>query len=55
MKDILVFTINAITNVAYILTEYPAFIAIFIGFAGIVFLRIKEQVDSSVREEQNIL
>ena len=49
------FNINAINHFIYIVTSNFWFFLIIIGVIGTIILLLKEEVDSSVREEQNII
>lgn len=49
------FNINAINNFLYMITSNMWFFLILIGVVGTIILRLKEEVDSAVREEQNII
>lgn len=49
------FHINAATNFAYLLTTNFWFIFLIVAVVGTVVLQLKEQVDTSIREEQNII
>jgi len=49
------FNINAINNFIYIITSNLWFFLIIIGVIGTIILLLKEEVDISVKEEQNII
>lgn len=49
------FHVNAATNFAYLLTTNFWFIFLIIAVVGTIILLLKEQVDDSIREEQNII
>lgn len=55
MSDILVFQYNAASSFAYMLTSNLWFFLLVVGLAGTIFLLLKEEIDTSVREEQNII
>lgn len=55
MSDILVFQYNAASSFAYMLTSNLWFFLLVVGVAGTIFLLLKEEIDTSVREEQNII
>lgn len=55
MKDFLVFNINAFSNFLYLLVTNIWFLMLGIGAAGTAVLRLKDRIDSSVRDEQNII
>lgn len=55
MKSFIAFNLNAISNFLYILTSNVFFIMLIIGVIGTIVLLLKEEIDTSVREEQNIL
>ena len=55
MSDFIVFNINAISNFMYFLFTNIWFLFLGIGTAGTIILRLKEEIDTSVREEQNII
>lgn len=49
------FNINGINNFLYIITSNFWFFLIIIGVIGTIILLLKEEIDTSVREEQNII
>ena len=49
------FNVNGVGNFIYILTSNPWFLMLLTGFVGTVILQLKEEVDTSIREEQNII
>lgn len=55
MKSLIAFNINAISNFLYILSSNIFFIMLIISVIGSIVLLLKEEIDDSVREEQNIL
>lgn len=55
MKSFIAFNINAVSNFLYILSSNLFFILLIIGVVGTIFLLLKDEIDESVREEQNIL
>lgn len=55
MSDFFAFNINAISYFTYLLVSNIGFFLLAIGAVGTVFLRLKEEIDASVREEQNII
>lgn len=55
MSDFLTFHYNAVSNFIYMLTSNLWFFLLLIGVVGTIFLLLKEEVDTSVREEQNII
>lgn len=55
LKSFFAFNINAISSFLYMLTSNFWFFLIIIGMLGTVILLLKEEVDTSVREEQNII
>ena len=55
MSDIFVFQYNAASSFAYMLTSNLWFFLLVVGVAGTIFLYCKEEIDTSVREEQNII
>lgn len=55
MGDFIAFNINAISYFVYMLVTNVWFLLLGVGAAGTIILRLKEEIDTSVREEQNIL
>lgn len=55
MNSFIAFNINAVNNFIYILTSNLWFFLIIIGVIGTIALQLKEEIDDSVREEQNII
>ena len=55
LADFFAFNINGLNNILYLLQNSASFIAIMIGVAGIIFMRVKYEVDMAVNEEENIL
>lgn len=55
MNSFIAFNINAVNNFIYILTSNLWFFLIIIGVVGTIALQLKEEIDDSVREEQNII
>lgn len=55
MGDFITFNLNAINYFVYMLITNIWFLLLGIGAAGSILLRLKEQIDSSVRDEQNII
>ena len=55
MSDILVFQYNAASSFAYMLTSNLCFFVLVVCVAGTIFLLLIEEIDTSVREEQNII
>jgi len=49
------FQYNAASSFAYMLTSNLWFFLLVVGVAGTIFLLLKEEIDTSVREEQNII
>lgn len=54
-KSFVAFNINGINNILYILFSNFWFFLIIIGVIGTIILLLKEEIDTSVREEQNII
>lgn len=52
MSDILVFQYNAASSFAYMLTSNLWFFLLVVGVAGTIFLLLKEEIDTSVREDR---
>lgn len=55
MKSFIAFNINAVSNFLYILSSNLFFILLIMGVVGTIVLLLKDEIDESVREEQNIL
>ena len=49
------FNINAANNFLYMLTSNFCFFFLLVGVIGTIVLQMKEEIDLSVNEEQNIL
>lgn len=49
------FNVNAANNFLYMLTSNLWIFLIIIGVIGTIVLQLKDEIDSSVREEQNII
>ena len=54
-RSFLAFNINGINYFIYMLTSNFWLFLIVIGMAGTIALLLKEEVDTSIREEQNII
>ena len=55
MSDIFVFQYNAASSFAYMLTSNLWYFLLVVGVAGNFFHLQIEEIDTSVREEQNII
>ena len=55
MKSFIAFNINAISNFLYILSSNIFFFMLIVSVVGTIILLLKDEIDDSVREEQNIL
>lgn len=55
MESFLAFNQNALSNFAYMLTSNFWFSFLLIGVIGTIILYLKEEVDTAVHEEQNII
>lgn len=55
LASFLAFNINALNNFIYLLTSNLWSFLMIIALAGTVILRLKEEIDMSVREEQNVI
>lgn len=55
MRDFIAFNINAISYFVYMLITNVWFLLLGVGATGTIILRLKEEIDTSVREEQNII
>lgn len=53
--DFIAFNVNAVSNFLYLLQSNGFFILLLISVVGTIVLMLKEEVDTSVREEQNII
>ena len=49
------FNLNAINYFIYTLTSNFWFFLIIIGLIGTIILMLKEEIDTAIREEQNII
>lgn len=49
------FNVNALSNFVYMVTSNGWMFLMIFSLFGTIVLRLKEQVDTSVREEQNII
>lgn len=49
------FNINATNNFLYMLTSNFWFLFLFVAVIGTIVLLMKEEIDTSVRDEQNII
>lgn len=49
------FNINATNNFLYMLTSNFWFLFLLVGVIGTIILLLKEQIDTSARDEQNII
>lgn len=54
-ESFLAFNQNAIYNFAYLVSTNLAILLMLVGVIGISVLLLKEEVDTAVRDEQNIL
>lgn len=55
LNSFVAFNVNAVNNFIYMLTSNLSFFLIVGGVIGTIVLQLKEEVDISVREEQNII
>lgn len=55
MNDFLTMQANAVSNIAYIMSNNIGILLMVIGVAGCMVLLAKEEIDTSIREEQNII
>lgn len=55
MGDLITIQANAISNLAYLLSTNLGLIFMVIGVTGCITLLAKEEIDMSIREEQNII
>lgn len=55
LSSFLAFHVNAVSNFAYMVTSNLWFLLLIIGVVGTIALNLKEEIDVSVREEQNII
>ena len=49
------FHVNAVSNFAWMVSSNWWFLLLIIGVVGTIALNLKEEIDVSVREEQNII
>ena len=55
MKDFIAFNMNAISNFLYVLTSNTWFFMLLMSVIGTISMLLKEEVDTAIREEQNII
>lgn len=55
MLDFFTFNINALSHFTYLLITNIWYLLLVVGTIGTILLNLKEQVDMSIREEQNII
>lgn len=55
LESFLAFHVNGINYFIYMITSNFWLFLILIGMAGTIILQLKEEVDTAVREEQNII
>ena len=55
LDSFVAFNVNAVNNFMYMLTSNLSFFLIIGGVIGTIVLQLKEEVDTTVREEQNII
>lgn len=55
MSELFAFHMNAFSNLLYIFITNIWFILLGIGTAGTILLRLKDKIDTSIRDEQNII
>ena len=55
MDSFFAFNINAVNNFLYMISSNLWFFLIIFGAIGTIILLLKEEVDTAVREEQNII
>lgn len=55
MKDFLTMQANAGSSILYILSNNLGILLMIIGVVGCMILLAKEEIDTSIREEQNII
>ena len=55
IHSFITFNINALTNFLYMIMNNAWFLLLIFSVIGTIALRLKEEVDTSVRNEQNIL
>lgn len=55
MSDFIAFNVNAVSNFVYVLTSNLWFMLMILSVAGTILLLLKEEIDTAVHEEQNII
>ena len=55
LDSFLAFHLNAISNFIYMISSNLWFLLLLFGVLGTIILLLKEEVDTSIREEQNII
>ena len=55
MSDFIAFHINGLNHFLYMLTSNAWFLLLLTWVTGTIILRVKEEMDESVREEQNMI
>lgn len=55
LDSFLAFNYNAVSYFIYMLTSNFWMFLLLIGMIGTIILQLKEEVDTSIREEQNII
>ncbi len=55
LDSFIAFHINAVSNFVYMVTSNLWLLLLIVGVVGTIALNLKEEIDVSVREEQNII
>lgn len=55
LDSFIAFNINGISNFIYMITSNLWFLLLLVGVVGTIVLLLKEEVDTAIREEQNII
>lgn len=55
LNSFFAFHVNAVSHFVYMISSNLWFLLLLVGVIGTIILLLKEEIDTSIREEQNII
>lgn len=55
LDSFVAFNVNAVSHFIYLLTDNLFLLLLIASVAGTIILNLKDEIDNSVREEQNVI
>lgn len=55
LDSFLAFNVNAVSHFIYLLTDNLFLLLLIASVIGTILLKLKDEIDSSIREEQNVI